>query len=118
MKQQIVQLIDPTGQVVATAQVADEGGRFGGSIDLEATPPEMRALFVRFDELVNGQVFSLLDEIEDRIAGLGLRARLEGGIESSVEQLQIHPSTGDVSFRLGIPVAVNGISKKNGRGTR
>jgi hypothetical protein len=100
VEQQPVKLIDASGALVAVAEVADEGGYYGGTIDLRATPPEIRALFEEFDECVNGQMFSFLDSIEDKIAALDIRAVLENGCEVRVKDLQVHPSTGDVTFKL------------------
>ncbi len=100
MKKQIVKLLDARRNVVAVAAVADEGKYYGGTIDLDETPPEMRALFDEFDEIVNGQMFSFVDEIQDKIAALDIKASFECGSEVRVADLQVYPSTGDVSFKL------------------
>jgi hypothetical protein len=75
-------LIDASRNVLATARVADEGPHYGGTIDLGSTPPALRALFDEFEEVVNDQVFSLVDEIQSKI------------------DLQVFPSTGAVSFKV------------------
>lgn len=98
-----VTLIDQTGTTVATAEVADEGGHHGGSIDLGHTPAELRDLFDEFEEIVNGQMFVFLDEIQERIRALRLKAVFDDGTEVDVNDLQVFPSAGDVSFR---PVSV------------
>jgi hypothetical protein len=100
MQTQTVKLIDPSGKVVATAQVADEGAFYGGTIDLRETPPNLRALFEAFEEIVNGQMFALLDDIQERIGALSLKAVFDSGQEAYVKDLQVFPSTGDVSFKL------------------
>ena len=100
MKLQTVQLIDPARKVVATAQVADEGTHYGGTIDLRETPPSLRALFEEFEENVNGQMFTFADEVGEKIAALRLVAAFDTGHEAYVKDLQVFPGTGDVSFKL------------------
>lgn len=94
-----VSLIDAAGNPVAAAQVADEGGYFGGAADLGATPPNLRALFDDFEECVSGQMFSRVDEVQGKIAAFGIRAVFDDGAEVGVKDLQVFPSTGDISFR-------------------
>src|SRR5215475_829411 len=100
METRTVKLIDQSRKVVATAQVADEGAYYGGTIDLRETPPSLRALFEEFEEIVNGQMFAFLDDIQERIGTLSLKAVFDTGQEVYVKDLQVFPSTGDVSFRL------------------
>jgi hypothetical protein len=90
--------------VLATTQVADQGGYFGGTIDLRSTPAHLRALFEEFEEIVNGQMFVFLDEIQAKIGSLPIKAVFDDGFEVYVKDLQVFPSTGDISFRLaGVP---------------
>jgi hypothetical protein len=93
-------LIGASGNVLASAQVADEGAHFGGTIDLGSTPPALRALFDEFEEAVNDQMFACADEIQVKIGFYGIRARFDDGLEAEVKDLQVFPSTGDVSFKL------------------
>lgn len=95
-----VQLIDPSRTVLAEAQVADEGSYYGGIIDLRRTPSELRALFDEFEEIVNGQMFAFLDALQAKIEALHLKAVFDNGVEECIKDLQVFPSTGDVSFRL------------------
>ena len=101
MNNQLVRLIDRSRAVLAVARVADEGGYFGGTIDLRSAPSELRALFEEFEEIVNGQMFVFLDEIQEKLGALAIRAVFEDGSEVNIKDLQVFPSTGDVSFRLG-----------------
>lgn len=94
-----VQLALPDGAVIATANVVRDGDLFTGSVDLTLLPPALRASFSRFEEIVNGQVFSLLDETELEIASLKISARF-GDRQEELTDLQIYPSEGAVSFRL------------------
>jgi hypothetical protein len=95
-----VKLIDRHNSLVATAILVDEGDHYGGSIDLRMTPPEIRALFAEFEEIINGQMFAFLDDIQDKIAELSLRALFEDGAEADIQDLQVFPSAGEVSLRL------------------
>ena len=100
MSTQHVQLVDQSRAVLATAQVADEGGYFGGTIDLRSTPAHLRALFEEFEEIVNGQMFVFLDEIQAKIGSLPIKAVFDDGFEVDVKDLQVFPGSSDVSFRL------------------
>jgi hypothetical protein len=101
MSARTVKLIDQARNVIAVTHVADKGGRYEGTIDLTCAPPSLRTLFNEFEEIVNGQMFSFLDEIETKIASFSLKAVFDNnGAELSVKELQIYPSTGDVSFKL------------------
>lgn len=101
-----VRFLDPARVVVATATVADAGDHFAGTIDLSAAPPAVRAVFAEFEEVVNGQMFSFLDEVEGKVAALGLRAEWDEGPTAPVTDLQVYPATGEVSFKLAaVPVA-------------
>jgi hypothetical protein len=106
MKLQTVELLDRSENAIAIASVADEGAYYGGTIDLHMTPASIRALFEEFDEYVNRQMFSFLDAIEDRIAALGIKALFNDGRLVAVRDLQVHPSTGDVAFKLAEVAAV------------
>ena len=105
METRIVKVIDPARNVVAIAQVTDEGAYYGGTIDLRDTPPSLRQLFEEFEEIVNGQMFAFLDDIQERIGTLSLKAAFDTGQERDIKDLQVFPSTGDVSFKLAeIPI--------------
>ncbi len=100
MNRQNVQLIDSNNALIATADVSDECGLYMGMIDLTAAPATVRAVFDEFEEYVNEQFFSLLDEIQDKVAALGIRARFANGREEIVVDLQVFPRAGETSFRL------------------
>ena len=69
-----------------------------GWIDLTPAPPGLRALFEEFEEAVTGQMFSLVDDIQARIAALVPQAEFADGSTALIDNLQVYPSTGDVSF--------------------
>ena len=100
MSSQRVTLIDQGRQVVATAQVAEQAGTFTGRIDLRPMPVSLQRLFEEYEEIVNTQTFSLLDEIEEQIETLHLQAVFEDGHEAALADVQIYPSTNKVSFQV------------------
>jgi len=95
-----IKLFDSQGKCVATATVKDEGSHFGGTIDLHAAPANLRALFDEFEESVNDQMFAYVDEIQSKIKAIGVRVQFEDGFEANINDLQVFPTTGDISFKL------------------
>jgi hypothetical protein len=107
MTERSVRFRDPSGKVIATARVCDEGNHWGGAIDLTSTPARVRAIFDEFEEIVNGQMFSFLDEIQTKVRALGLCAEFDDGFVSPATDVQIFPSTGEVSFKLATIPAID-----------
>jgi hypothetical protein len=99
-------LIDQASAKVAALEVYFRDDHFEGTISLDATPPQLRELFEQFEEVVENQVFSLLDDIEEKIAAIPLRAVFENGAEADVVDLQVFPSTKAVSFKTRQPTTV------------
>ena len=95
-----VKLIDPSRQVLAVGQGVVNHDRFEGQVDARALSPSLYRIFQEYEEIVNGQIFSLLDEMEERIRALGIKAVLDGGDEARIEDLQLYPSTGLISFKI------------------
>jgi hypothetical protein len=91
-------LIDPSGAPIAALDVSQAGGRFDGTVALAGAPGPVRQLFAEFEEIVEGQMLSLLDQIQSRIMTLGLRVQFEDGSFAEPADLQVFPSTGAVSF--------------------
>jgi hypothetical protein len=100
MSDRTIRIIDPSRRILATARVAEEDGSFAGSIDVGSMPRDILRRFEAYEEIVEGQMFSLLDEIEDQISGLTLSAIFDDGQEFLVEDLQVYPSSGRVSFKV------------------
>lgn len=100
MASQPIRLTNTTGSVVADVRVQREGDYYSGSIVLDRLPPATRAIFDEYEEVVNGQVLSLLDQVEGRVAGLGLRVLFDNGSEGVIEDLQVYPRTQSVSFKV------------------
>ncbi len=100
MISQHVTLIDQERKVVATAKVAEQDGTFTGRIDLSPMSATLQRLFEEYETIVNDQTFSLLDEIEERIGTLSLKVVFEDGHEAALTDVQIYPSTKNVSFKV------------------
>ncbi len=100
MNNQTIKLIDQKQTVVATAQVSRSEERFAGWIDLRPMPGCLRQTFDEYEEIVNDQMFSFLDEIEEQIDAMRLRVIFEKGEEAALQDLQIYPSSNRVSFKL------------------
>jgi hypothetical protein len=100
MTSRCVMLIDQERQVIAKAEVAEQDGAFVGRIDLSLMPMPPRQVFEEYEEIVNTHTFSLLDEIEEKIENLHLKAVFEDGYEAALADVQIYPSTNKVSFHI------------------
>ena len=108
MDTQSVRFVDASGNLMATGSVNDEGGHYGGTIQVRELPASTRDLFEEFEEIVSDQMLSFIDEIQARIGALRVKVVFSDGHESALDDLQIYPSTGDVSFKLATPRTFNG----------
>lgn len=99
MTARLIRLIDQTSNEVARLNVALVGDLYRGSIDLDGTPAHLRRLFEEFEEAVEGQMFSIADEIEQKIGEIPLRVIFANGREAVVDDLQVFPSTNRISFK-------------------
>lgn len=106
MKTSPVLLTDAKGNPVASLQVSLENSRFTGTVDLSSAPPAIRDVFMRFEEIVEGQILSLLDSISDEIEQLDLRAVYENAKAVPIDDLQVYPTTGHVTFKIQQPLPV------------
>lgn len=98
MSARTIKLLSPSDDLLATGQVALEGDHFAGSLDLTPMPAPLLGTFQEFEAIVNGQIFSLLDDMEQRIHELAIKVAFDDGSEAFVADLQIYPSTGLASF--------------------
>jgi hypothetical protein len=94
-----IYLLDQGRNRVAALTVAFTGSHFEGTIALEHTPPQLTRLFEEYEEIVERQMFSLLDQIEEKIGAIPFKVSFEDGTEACVEDLQVFPSTRAVSFK-------------------
>ncbi len=94
------QLRTAQGELVGTVEVSKySDGRYSGSIELSRTPAPILELFHHYEELVNGQVLSLLDDADARMDALGISFHAENQEPVRIHDLQVYPSDGVVSFR-------------------
>src|SRR5262245_14411411 len=100
MTTQLIYLIDRSSARVAALNVELSGDLYRGTICLEGTPAELRQLFEEFEENVEGQMFNLADEIEEKIGAIPLRILYSNAMEAFVQDLQVYPSTKRVSFKV------------------
>jgi hypothetical protein len=100
MTTQPIYLVDQSSATVAVLTVELIGDRYRGTICLDATAPELKHLFEEFEENVEGQMFSLADEVEEKIGVIRLRVVFPDGREADVEDLQVYPSTKRVFFKV------------------
>ena len=94
MPRQFVTIVDREGKAVATGEVERRGDRYVGTADVGRMPGPIRELFEGYEEIVDGQMFGLLDGIEEQVGGLRLAAVFKGGGRADVEDLQIFPGAG------------------------
>jgi hypothetical protein len=100
MTSQRVMIVAPGQKIVALAQVSPHEGLFTGQVDLTPMPMPLQRLFGDYEETVNTQTFSLLDAVEEEIETLRLKTVFPNGHEVALTDLQIYPSTQNVSFKL------------------
>jgi hypothetical protein len=100
MSSQQVTIIDHKHEVVATAQVTEQDGAFIGRIDLRPMSVPLRRQFEAYEEIINNQIFSLLDEMEEKIGTMLLKVVFADGHVAPLADLQIYPSTKKISFTV------------------
>ena len=108
MPGRIVQIVDGDRNVLAALDASPAHGRYSGSADFSAMPADRRRLFDEYEGIVNDQVFSLLDEYEDRIEGLACAAVFDDGSCRPIADVQLFPGGGTASFQVLEPAASGG----------
>ena len=108
MPHETVTIFDGERTLLATAEVEPRDGCYSGPINLDRMPEPLRLLFEEYERIVNGQVFSLLDEIEDRIAAIPFSLVFDDGREAHPKDLQIFPGSALISFRVAEAVMLGG----------
>jgi hypothetical protein len=103
MSEQHLYLAEELGTRLCSVLVQHVGDQFEGTFDVSMLPTEFRALLAEFEEIVEGQMFSLLDDIEGRIRLARLQIASEDGTRTPISNLQAFPSTGAISFRSTLP---------------
>jgi hypothetical protein len=101
-----VRIVDRDRNEVTTAKVELMTGGYSGSVNVDQMPEPLRLKFEKYEEIVNGQTFSLLDSIEEEICAIPFVAVFEDGCESNIKDLQIFPKSGTVSFTAAEPAVL------------
>lgn len=95
-------IIDRAGRMVAQVNVDLKDGRFEGWVETLTSEKDIRELFQTYEDVVDGQVLSLLDAIEQRIDALD--AVFATSSETTpISDVQIFPRDMVVSFRPRVP---------------
>ncbi|NNC16736.1 hypothetical protein HJC22_13520 [Corallococcus exiguus] len=94
------QLVDAQRNLIDRVRVSAEGSLWSGEIDLGDASPGLVSLFTEFEELVNDQVLSLLDNMETQVARLGPRFRVAEEEALPMGDLRIYQVLRVVSFRV------------------
>jgi hypothetical protein len=94
------ELIDRDDRVLGRVRVDEVRGRvFLGSITPSQAFNDVRALFAQHEDMVNQQVFPVVDELEEEIAALKLRLRdVATGETRELANVQIM-NEDDITFR-------------------
>jgi hypothetical protein len=103
-----ITIVDGERNAVATAAVEFQKGVYSGSANMDRMPEPLRELFEQYEEIVNNQIFSLLDQIEDRIGDISFSVVFDDGRRFPIRDLQIFPEGGTVSFRMAEPAMLGG----------
>ena len=95
-----VDLIGPDDSTLAELLIADEEeGWFTGRIVRQSFPPEVEKALAWYDEVMQDQMLSYLDEAVAAVQRLELRARFPDGSMQKTYSLHVSPSD-EVSFRI------------------
>jgi hypothetical protein len=94
-------LIGPDGNTLAELSIADEEeGWFTGRVVRQSFPPELERALAWYDEVVQDQMLSYLDEAIAAVQEFELQAKFPDGSAHKTYSLHVSPSN-DVSFRIG-----------------
>jgi hypothetical protein len=99
----LVKLVKNVGliqNIVAIAEVQNRGNYYSGSVNIDQMPQPLLSLFEEYEYLVNNQVLSLLDRIEDEIDINSFVVIFDEDIKFYIDDLQILPSSRMISFKL------------------
>lgn len=99
MKNEKLTLTDRDGNVLAEVEVtAQPDGWLVGKVVSQAFPPQFRQALAWYDEVLEGQMLSYLDQATDAIDRFGVIVSSLGSPAQRVYSLHV-TSQGEVSFR-------------------
>ncbi len=95
-----VYLVGPDGDTLAELSIDDEEeGWFTGRVVRQSFPPEVEKALTWYDEVVQDQMLSYLDEAVAAVQRLELQAKFPEGSTHRTYSLHVGPSN-EVSFRI------------------
>jgi hypothetical protein len=95
-----VLLLGPDARPLAELAITDEEeGWLSGRVLWQRFPPEVARALAWYDEVVQDQMLSYLDEAAEAVERLGLQARLADGSTHPTFRLHVSRSQ-EVSFRI------------------
>jgi hypothetical protein len=100
----LVKIVDLTQNIVAIAEVQSQGNYYSGSVNVDRMPQPLLSQFEEYESLINDQVFSLLDQIEEKIDVNSFAVIFDENTKCYIEDLQILPSSRMISFKVLDPV--------------
>ena len=92
-------ITDAEGNVVATANVEEEGEYYKGSVNLDQMPSNILTKWEEYEDLVNDLVLSLLDEIEEKIQLDLWQVFLKDGTKLNMRICVIFPTVKVISLK-------------------
>lgn len=97
----VLYLTDRHGRALGKIVVDQiEGAKHLGTFEPLDLPPKVEELFLRYEQLIEGQVLSLMDEIESEIDSYGFTVSKERGQPGErITDLQVYRD-GGVSFQV------------------
>lgn len=114
---QKVSLIGPDGVALAEFLIDDEEeGWFTGKVVGRSFPPEVEKALAWYDEVVEGQMLSYLDDAVAAVQRFELQAKFPDGSTHRTYSLHVSPSN-EVSFRISPVLPPPGLPTVAGRAT-
>lgn len=99
MKRKTFPLFTKTGKRIGTVTILDvRRNVYIGKINFLDFPRDLRKLFTEYEQSVNDQLFSSLDDLEEQINFWGLRLE-----HNTIYDIQLM-NTNDFSFKSTIPI--------------
>jgi hypothetical protein len=95
-----ISLIDPSGNTLAELLIADEvESWFNGTVICQNLPIGVKKALAWYDEVVQDQMLSYLDEATTAVQNFELQSKFLDGSAHKVYALHVSPAN-EVSFRL------------------
>ncbi len=110
-----VSLIDKDDNTLAELLIADEEeGWFTGSVVVQNFPCQVQKALAWYDEVIQDQMLSYLDEATAAVERFGLRANLPDGSTQKIYSLHVSPFN-EVTFRISPVAPPPGLPKESVR---